>query len=220
MAEKLRRLHLGGRQPSAFLRQPLTLQVPEAVRSTPDELLLLGRLDDRWTAGVVHHHFARVHGKHFLMLWIYHLGNCLYEDGGGTQSYLLGRASSKHFRPLETYRFLPTDRAQQLLGGLVRIFFEGLRRPLPLFPKSSFHFAKTSRQGGYLAQRALQTAQRIWSDEERSRDPYLQRVFPTDSVDPWDQPDMGEQGTRLSAEFQRLSCEVFDPLLDHLEELS
>mgnify|MGYP000935769160 CR=1 FL=1 len=104
----------------------------------------------------------------------------------------------------------PLDPAQarEHLADLVRIYLEGQRHPLPLFPKTSFGYAQALRKSGNPAQ-ALKTARSQFEDNRNNpgegSDRNVLRVFARADV-------------IFDAGFAALATRVFDPLLAALDE--
>jgi exodeoxyribonuclease V gamma subunit len=187
IAARVLRLREGGRRPG----QAVSLELPGG-------LVLHGDVGDRWDKGLLLHQYARVSGRHVLELWVRHLALCL---DGATSSYLVGRGREGN-EPL-CYRLRPAADAAARLAELVGWYRRGLERPLALFPKAGFEYARKVAAGASPEQ-ALKQAQQVFSDEIKY-DAHLARVF-------------GDERVVADPAFAATSLAVMGPLVAHLEE--
>ena len=104
----------------------------------------------------------------------------------------------------EAIRLGPVEDAEGHLARLAAAYWEGLRRPLPLFPETSLAFAERLHRSQD-AEQARESARKVWRGNDYQRgesdDAYHQLVFR--DRDP------------LDAEFERVSRELFLPMLEH-----
>jgi exodeoxyribonuclease V gamma subunit len=159
---------------------------------------LTGRIERCTQLGLVHYRSAKVKARDQLTLWIWHLIlNGLEEFAWTHRSFLIGTDAS--------LELLPVHQARQHLAGLLDIYWASLRRPVHFFPESSYVYARELLVNQKEAKRALQTARAAWEGTPHSRgerdEAYYDLCFRT--VDPIDE------------EFQHLSLQVFQPLLEH-----
>ncbi|MHC1699130.1 MAG: hypothetical protein AB9919_13925 [Geobacteraceae bacterium] len=93
-------------------------------------------------------------------------------------------------------RLLPVDESREYLRLLLETYWQGLRKPLKFFPRSSLAYAKKGDLG---------SARTAWSGDRfpEGADPYYQLCF--GDTDPLDE------------EFVRLSQTLIEPLLRHCE---
>ncbi len=100
------------------------------------------------------------------------------------------------------------DEGEEILEGLLKRYWEGLKDPLHFFPESSWRYAALRLEKEKPAEVALEQVRKTWEGTERSRgeieDPYYQLCF--GKKDPMD------------SAFQEIAVEVFEPLLKHLKE--
>jgi len=93
-----------------------------------------------------------------------------------------------------------------VLKGLLHVYWQGLCRPLPFFPKSSYAYAEHMKKTGN-EQRAMQEAGKAWNGgwnkRGESEDAAMRICFA--GTDP------------LDDEFRELAMMVYGPLLDSLE---
>jgi exodeoxyribonuclease V gamma subunit len=94
----------------------------------------------------------------------------------------------------------PKD-SPKLLGELLEIYWQGLRRPAPFFPNSSWAYAEALMKG---KDNPGEDARKCWEGNDYNygemQDPYMRRCFPT--FDP-----------RGSYEFARIAETVVMPAL-------
>jgi exodeoxyribonuclease V gamma subunit len=160
---------------------------------------LTGRIDHLSDLGLVHFRNARIKAKDRLNLWIRHLVlSAQHHPGYSREAFLIGKEGVLHYAPV--------DNAAPLLANLLAIYWDGLERPLPFFPQSSYAYAR-QRMADKSRDEALRSARSEWEPGVHSnqpgegQDPYLQLCFA--------QPDP------LDEEFERLAMEIFQSLLDY-----
>ena len=126
-----------------------------------------------------------------LGLWIRHLA--LAAAGAGGESRWLGTDGTVVLRPIAD--------ARPLLADLVALYREGLRQPLPFFPRSAYAACGRSRD-------PIAAALREWEPSTRPEKP------PGEGDDPYNK--LAFRGrAALDAEFLATAHRVFDPLCEH-----
>jgi exodeoxyribonuclease V gamma subunit len=145
----------------------------------------------------VHFRLAKLKAKDFLRVWIEHLARNLSEQ---KPAFLYG----KEDEAVVGYEFPPIRNASELLADLLTLYWSGLRRPLPLFPRTSWTFAEKIA-GGKAEENARYAAGQIWKGNEREgrgerEDPYIRLAFRSVN-DP------------LDDEWEKISRRVFTPIL-------
>jgi exodeoxyribonuclease V gamma subunit len=156
----------------------------------------------RWRAG-------RLRGEHRLKLWLAHLARWAVVDAARIEepepSVLLGLDD-----PLVLARPLSQADARAELEALTALYWEGLHRPLPIFPRASAAFAEVWRKEGADAEeKALNAARRAWLGNSFNNipgdagDAYIQLVLRGVTADPLANP-----------EFPELALKLYGPLLD------
>jgi exodeoxyribonuclease V gamma subunit len=171
----------------------------------PDGTILSGTVSDRWARGRVRHQFARISGKHVVALWLRHLASCWIGDGQvPPRSYLVGRGA--HGAELRTLALGEVEGAGALLADLVKLYRDGQRVPLRLFPKAAYSYVQARRSGKDEGP-AWRGAVTQWLQQERAWDPNVARVFA---------PDPSELDPAQGSDFVELAERVFGPLFDHL----
>jgi exodeoxyribonuclease V gamma subunit len=175
----------------------------EAERQTPIQVDLpiadfqvVGEIRSLYAGRLVHFRFAKVKPKDRLNLWIEHLILSVLPNSN----------------PLEPSRLICRDRrceypivedSRTYLAKLLAIYWEGLQRPIPFFPRTSWAYAEKmlkSQDHGW----ALSEARKTWQPEYKDargekEDPYFSLCFR--------EPDP------LNEEFASLAMEVFGPIL-------
>ncbi|KAA0888295.1 exodeoxyribonuclease V subunit gamma [Oryzomonas rubra] len=130
---------------------------------------------------------AAMKGKDRLGLWVEHLIlNALAPAGYPRQSLLLCNDQSLSLAPL--------DNAAAILGDLLELYREGLRRPLPFFPQASWL---------YLAE-SMDKAEGRWTGSDHA-------PYPAESSEPSISICFGDTNP-LDQEFSELSRRVFEPM--------
>ncbi len=171
---------------------------------------LTGSLDRVFKERMVRYRYARLKGKDIMVSWIYHLVlNGVRAEGYPRHTLLAGLAgkSGKERKRL-FYEYAPVDEAEEILEGLLKRYWEGLREPLHFFPESSWHYAEACFAKGKPLDAALEQARKTWEGTEWNRgevqDPYYQLCF--GKKDP------------IDSAFEEIAVEVFEPLFKYLKE--
>ena len=132
------------------------------------------------------------HGRGLLNLWIRHLVLCATDPAGVEPASRIVFTMENTPKKRQT-SFQAEPEARQHLASLLELYWEGLHRPLPLFPKSS------------LAQAEGGNARDSWQGSSRHRgeceNPYYQAAF------------RGQDA--LADPFEAIAERVFLPLLNH-----
>ncbi len=166
---------------------------------TFDGIRLIGELTGVYPQGLLRYRCAKIKAKDRLSAWIDHLAYCsIAQQGGGAippRSCLLGNIGGD-----VSYDFIPDSR--ELLNDLLKIYQEGLLRPLPFFPKASFsyceEFIKGKPQG-----KCLDKARVEWLGSDYHQGECLDRDFDYcfGRLDP------------LDDEFVSLTLRIVEPIL-------
>ena len=171
---------------------------------------LTGRIDDVYPKGLIQYRYATLKSRDFLRAWIYHLVlNNLGAEGYPRTTLLagLGKRRSRE-RPWVAWHFAPVGRSEQVLDNLLCYYWEGLKRPLPFFPESSWVYAVERMKQKSPPEKALQKARNQWEGGRYNggecKDPYYQQCF--------------GQGDCLQGAFQVITEEIFMPMLAHMEK--
>jgi exodeoxyribonuclease V gamma subunit len=158
---------------------------------------LTGWLSGLSAQGLLDFRLTTAKPKDWVALWVRHLLlNRLRPLGVALTSVWLGDGEAIELGPVED--------AGGHLARLAAEYWEGLRRPLPLFPETSLAFAERLHRSQDVEQ-ARKSARSVWRGNDFQRgesdDAYHQLMFR--DRDP------------LDAEFERMSRELFLPMLEH-----
>jgi exodeoxyribonuclease V gamma subunit len=162
---------------------------------------LHGRLTDIYEQGLIQIQYVKSKSKYLLKTWIYHLIHCaMVEEKRPVKSFLMCKNTA--------WEFAPVSNSTDILNGLFELFWKGMSEPLHFFPESSFEYARNFLLKRKSLSAALNSAKNKWTGNDfargESEDPYLERCF--GKTDP------------LDDKFEKISEEVFAPLLDHCRE--
>lgn len=172
--------------------EPLTIDI------TIGGLQLTGTINSVYREAYYQFRPAQLKAKDYLKFWLTHLALSL---GGHppypTKSILIG---SDHRVELDK-----VGRAGDILAKLIDVFRQGLLRPIPFFPQTSWTYVKAINENK--TDQAMIYAERSWIGGERGRgegeDQYYQACF--------------GKAAPLGDEFKQLALEVFSPLLDEMK---
>ncbi len=175
---------------------PAAADEPLAIDVSLDAFRITGTITGISAAGIAGFSFRPLSAGRLLGLWIKHL--LLNLAGAGDVE-----AQTQWQSGDELIRFPPNPDAEQIVTGLLHCYWQGLRQPLHLFPKSSLAYAESRLQGKDGTYCLNQAAAKWWggyrTSSEFDVDPYYRLVFPGGDV--------------LDSDFCQLSDEVFAPLL-------
>ncbi|MES9856466.1 MAG: exodeoxyribonuclease V subunit gamma [Sedimenticola sp.] len=177
------------------------IEEPVTIELIHGEMLLAGRLQQVAGHGILGYSINRLPAWQLIQLWINHLA--------------LNHAAPEGVEPVTIWldgermiRFNPVDSADELLGSLLDLYWQGLSSPLHLFPKSSLAYV-SGLLDGKPEERALKEAEKCWYSNYNYRgegeNAYYQLAF--------------DDGDPLDATFCSLSERLFQPLRSAMEEL-
>ena len=153
---------------------------PQSVDLAFGDLRLVGSVSGLTPHGLLRFGFGDINGREHLQLWVRHLALNLLAPSGV-------EPVSRHVTDQGTLTLRPVEDARPLLEDLVRLYWEGLHRPIPLFPDTSIKTAKGARTE--LNVEKLVTEWNVY-------------------------PEIAYRGdNRPSEEFAAIARRVFDPLL-------
>ena len=163
---------------------------------------LCGRLTDVYEQGLIRIQYVKAKPKYLLKTWVNHVVLCaLVEGRRPVKSFLLCKDAA--------WEFAPVSNSTDILNGLLELFWKGMSEPLHFFPESSFEYARKLLLKNQTIPAALNYAKNKWTGNDfargESEDPYFERCF--GKTDP------------LDDKFEKISEEVFAPLLDHCREI-
>ena len=160
---------------------------------------LHGRLTDLGLQGIVSYRLARVRPRDYLELWLRHLIlSTLAPVGIGQRSHWLGRDKELILNPVDDPRVHLQD--------LLKLYWQGLHRPLHFFPKSALSYKETADNPKSRIP-PEEAALRTWEGSDFARgereDAYYQLAF--------------RDQYPLDQAFLRCTETVFGPLFQYLE---
>ena len=168
------------------------------------EQLLSGEIGPCYgSSGLMHYSASRrIKSRALIGLWLQHLALCTASKLPAQERSQLLTASTTGvcFAPIEA------DKAGGLLGQYVDIYQQGLRRPLPVYPETSFAWANASEPD-----RALQSAASAWDggDYENAppgekQDVSIRLALGDNPAPPWE-----------NARFAELADQIYSPAIEH-----
>lgn len=179
---------------------------PLPVDLTLGDFRLTGRISGRYGGRLVQQRYARVRPQDHLRAWISHLALGLADS---PRSSMLVSRRAEGEGTWVAWEYAPVENGDGLLVALLERYWEGLQRPLPFFPRSSWDYARLVLEKGSPEGEALRKASEAWAGDDYRRgeneDPYYHLCFR--DTDP------------LDDEFRRLARELFEPLLAHQKEV-
>lgn len=188
---------------------------------------LAGVLRNLTAGGIVEAQYSRLGGHHELRLWIRHLVlQIVAPKNARPESVLIGREGDE----ADAVRLQPVCDAREHLEQLIALYRKGLEAPLPFFRNASRAYAqawrmKPNRNNPDPHQRALKNAGKAFAGNDFSGgdwdDPYVLLLYggarhPQRAFD-----DLIARGGGMANPdgFEKLACEVWNPLLDHREKI-
>ncbi len=115
--------------------------------------------------------------KDYIKCWIHHLLLSALHPELNLATYFVGLDKNKEWLPLAR------DEAIANLRQLVKVFIKGQSMPLPIYPRTTFDFAKKYFTGkNHDKEAAFEKAQEVWeiggfNSKPENSDPYLLAVF-------------------------------------------
>ena len=186
----------------AFARELDRLRQADRLEPIPVDLdlgpvRLAGWLSGLSAQGLLDYRLTSPKPRDWIALWLRHLLlNALRPAGVAQTSVWLGDGEAIHLKPVND--------AGAYLRYMAAAYWEGLRRPLPLFPETSFAFAERLHRTQD-EEKARRSAQSAWRGNDyqpgEDKNPYHLLAF-------HGQEPLGE-------DFERLSRELLLPMLEH-----
>jgi exodeoxyribonuclease V gamma subunit len=184
--------------------QPLLEEMPPLAREIRIDIggfRLSGTIRDFRGNLLLHYRCADIKPKDLLAAWIDHLAWNV--AAGATEAATTVLAGKDH-----CYQFSPTPECAKYLTVLLEAYWEGLKKPLHYFPRSSFAYAEAV-QGQEVPGRAMSAAENIWRPQSKETpgegdEPYNKLAFR--NCDPLDE------------DFEELALAILEPLLTHREK--
>ena len=165
---------------------------------------LTGRIDSLYPDRLIHYRYAKVKPKDRLTLWLHHLVlNSLKRHDYPLSSMLVGLRPRGPEPGWTAWEFSPLEESRDLLGNLLKTYWQGLIRPVHLFPRASWEYAELRLQRKKPEQKALDRARSTWTGNDYNpgecEDAYYRLCF--------------RDSNPLDSEFQEMATKTFGPLL-------
>jgi len=160
------------------------------------EYTLFGKIDTIFESGLINYRYTKVKVKDRLRSWIYHLVlNSVESTLHPKKSILITEDV--------IITFLPLKESSTILLDLIKKYWEGLSKPLPFFPETSWKCARAILEKEMPDEEALKSARDEWEGDDyhrgESEEPSLQLCF--------------GKGDPLNADFRKIALEIFEPMI-------
>ncbi|WP_246514946.1 exodeoxyribonuclease V subunit gamma [Desulfonema limicola] len=160
---------------------------------------LKGRINNLYTKHLVRYRCAAIKPKDDMSAWIFHLALNSMDNGDYPKNTLVAGTDG-------LWEYKPVENSRQLLEQLMQIYWQGLIKPLPFFPKTSKEYASELANPKTTQKQALKKAQSVWQGND---------FFPGETSDSYFQKCFAHCTDPLDEQFQQLSRTVFEPLLSN-----
>ncbi|MEW5802846.1 MAG: exodeoxyribonuclease V subunit gamma [bacterium] len=162
-----------------------------------DGFRITGRISGIRQKALLRSRYATIKARDCLSIWIEHLVlNCLGKDGYPEASLLIGSDDQWYFPPIPDSR--------NILKRILQLYWQGLRSPIPFFPRTSLDYAEKIRNGADPLD-ALKAARLAW--EGNNYNQAGEREEPCFSLC------FGKGSDPLGEDFKALALDIFSPLL-------
>lgn len=160
---------------------------------------LTGRMHGIHTLGMFRFRYASIKAKDLLTGWIHHLLLNITAPAAYPRRTII--AGTDEGRAVRTY--VSVHNPREILAALLQIYWYGLTRPLHFFPETARTYAQGILEGQKPPEQALAKARTVWEGNNYQRgdgeDIYFRHCF--------------ERQDPLDADFEKLSLEIFGPLM-------
>ncbi len=192
---------------------------PLVVDHDLDGTRITGVLRNLRPTAYVQYQFSKLGRRHELGIWIRHLLlNWLRANAYPRVSYLVGRPEDAGGPT--AVRFRPVEHAAEILRALLRLYRIGQIAPLLLFENASRVYVEKRRAGGDALRAARGSFEGGPMGGGDGQNDYVRQVFAgRDPLDAGFRFAPGPDGDRLPS-FAEVAIEVFEPMLDHREEVA
>ena len=157
------------------------------------DFILYGDLTDLASQGFFSYKMNKINGGTLLNIWLRHLIlNCIKPKGVNLTSFCMTKDANYHFEPV--------DNAKSILRAMLDFYWQGLGKPLSLFSKTSFAYAKAEFND------ESKSPINTWLGNENiageKDDIYYQQIYLAPPLDD---------------EFKNVALAVYQPLMAHLK---
>jgi exodeoxyribonuclease V gamma subunit len=159
---------------------------------------------------LIQYRYAKAKPKDRLRIWIHHLVlNCTEAKDYPRTSMLIALTPAGSEPAWAAWEYAPVENSKALLTWLLETYWEGMMRPLPFFPLSSWEYAQGVLVRNKPEPEALNMARHRWTGSDFFRgeceDPYYQLCFNTQNP--------------LDSAFQQIAEKTFGPLIEREKEV-
>jgi exodeoxyribonuclease V gamma subunit len=171
-----------------------------AVEDRLDSFTISGMLTSIFPSGQLYYRYGHMRGVDLVDAWLRHLLWCRASDRPSECKTLIINRDGRR-------RINPVDGAGTRLRDLLSIYHQAGHRPVPLFPRASWQYARLRFEKGLAAETALDRVRSQWDQSYampgEAEDPYIQNCFA--HVEPLDET------------FVRMTEALYGPILEHSE---
>jgi exodeoxyribonuclease V gamma subunit len=172
-----------------------------------DDFRLTGKIQSIYPQRLIQYRYAKLRAKDYLRAWVFHLAlNSHKPEGYPGTSMLMGLDPNAPESRWIAMAFPPLQNSEDLLQKLMKRYGEGLQRPIPFFPDSSWAYAYRMIKGDPDTDAALIRAANVWASDYyrgEGEDPYYRLCF--------------NNRNPLDSEFQKTAMDILKPLLTNLK---
>lgn len=166
-------------------------------------LRIAGTIDNIYGNNLIHYRPAKLKVSDYIRTWLCHLMINANPESNAVESLLLGEDAK--------CRFGEVNDARQILEELINYYRQGQVKPLKLFPRASWEYARNIVQKQKNVSEALYAASLVWSGDGNG----------------WEAGEAQEVANKicfancmpLDNEFESITEAVFSPIFSHLEKL-
>jgi exodeoxyribonuclease V gamma subunit len=187
--------------------KPLISKTPEFADIDIDlvNIRIAGRIYPLYNGRLVRYRYWNINPKEWIRTWITHLVlNHSCENKTPKESYLIGLEKEEYVQ----YQILPPENPENILQDLVKLYKEGMQKPLPFFPDTSWGYAFWLLTKKKEESESFEKAIKFWEGN-----PYK----PGEAEDPYNRLCFNDRQFK-KIRFQEIAARFFGPLFDHKNE--
>ncbi|MGR5237041.1 exodeoxyribonuclease V subunit gamma [Vibrio alfacsensis] len=152
-------------------------------RGEGKNIRLTGWLTQCYQSGLIRYRSGKIRAQDYLAAWIDHLA--MSASGHVKKTHIIGYDRKEGAVHLIYPEIADAQQAKQLLAELVRLFFEGMTKPLPYFPKTALACVEAGFSRGHWAddeEKSLKKMAETFNDSYMSpgegNNAYISRIWP------------------------------------------
>lgn len=170
---------------------------------------LAGKIQSIYPEMLIQYRYAKLRPRDYLRVWIFHLAlNSRKPEGYPGTSMLIGLDPDAPESRWTAMECPPLQNSKELLKRLMELYGEGLARPIPFFPDSSWAYAYRMIKRDTNNDAALVKAANVWAGSDYHRgegeDAYYKLCF--------------NNRNPLDSEFQKTAIDILEPLITNLRK--